>query len=135
MEGTSGIRVKTTSCPAKPTEGTSGIGFHFQLEMSHLDMHSIGGCVKFIWNSPMLNFTHTHPDSSDVQCRSHIMQYPCGYYKLEVPVKVHCSYFNRSYCTMQWLQSTLSKPLQLLHLAVASGVLHSIDLCSKSEYM
>ena len=36
-----------------PVEGTSRIGFHFQLEMFHLDMPSIGG-VEFIWNSPVV---------------------------------------------------------------------------------
>ena len=68
MEGTSeigrGRGVKTTAgihIKGNPKEGTSRIGYHFQLEISHLDMPSRGGGRggEFMWHSPMHTHTHT----------------------------------------------------------------------------
>ena len=84
-----------------------------------VDLGPFGNELFIYWNTP------THPDSSDWLRRSHIVQYCCGFCKLEqlrgYAVWVCNSYSNRSYPTKQYLQSILTTPLQLLQLVLATA--------------
>ena len=68
-------------------EGTSGIGFHFQLEMSYLDMPSIE-VAEFIWNSQF----------PGIMLRHLCLQCLCLLF-------LSCSFLKEYVCRLSWIHA------------------------------